>query len=105
MSISSSFQVEQKNNVPPLTICKQAQNVHYAQAVGSLMYAMVCTQTNIAEAVRTTSKFCIGAKESELIAYSYSDLARDIDGRKSTSGNLINHSGEYWHGKVGYKSV
>jgi hypothetical protein len=38
-------------------------------------------------------KICFGAKESELIAYSDSDLAGDIDGRKSTSDYLVAHSG------------
>jgi hypothetical protein len=31
-------------------------------------------------------KHCFGGSEPKLIVYSYSSLARDIDGRKSTSG-------------------
>jgi hypothetical protein len=35
-----------------------------------------------------------GAKEPELIAYSDSDLAGDIDGTKSSLSYLVTHSGE-----------
>jgi hypothetical protein len=38
-------------------------------------------------------KLCFGGNKAKLIAYSDSDLARDIDGRKSTSGYLVTHSG------------
>jgi hypothetical protein len=53
----------------------------------------------------TNTKIYFGANEPELIAYSDLDLAGDIDGRKSTSGYLVNHSGEQWHGKESCKSV
>ena len=33
------------------------QNIYYASAVGSLMYAMVCTRPAIAHAVSTVSRF------------------------------------------------
>jgi hypothetical protein len=33
------------------------EHVPYASAVGSLMYAMVCTRTDIAHAVSTVSRF------------------------------------------------
>jgi hypothetical protein len=46
---------------------------------------------------------CFGGKESELI--SDSDLAGDIDGRKSTSGYLVTHSGGQWLGKAGCKTL
>jgi hypothetical protein len=43
----------------------------------------------------TNMKLCFGGNEANLIAYSDSDsdLAGDIDGRKSTSGYLVTHSG------------
>jgi hypothetical protein len=99
---------------------KEMQNVPYASAVGSLIYAMVCTRPDIAQVVSTMRRFMsnlgrprweavkwilrylqdttnmkifFGAKEPELIAYLDSNLARDIDGRKSTSGYLVTHSG------------
>jgi hypothetical protein len=37
-------------------------------------------------------KLCFGGNEAKLIAYSDSDLAGDIDGRKSTLGYLVTHS-------------
>jgi hypothetical protein len=38
-------------------------------------------------------KLCFGGSKAKLIAYSDSDLAGDIDGRKSTSDYLVTHSG------------
>ncbi|WVZ07206.1 hypothetical protein V8G54_020552 [Vigna mungo] len=58
--------------------------VPYAFAVGSLMYAMVCTRLDIAHVV--------GDKPT-LVGYSNSDMAGDIDSRKSTSGYLIQFAG------------
>jgi hypothetical protein len=98
---------------------KEMQNVPYASAVGSLMFAMVCTQPDIAQTVSTVSKFmsnprrphweamkwiwrylwgttnikiCFYSKETGLIAYSDSKLVVDVDGRKSTSSYLVTHS-------------
>ena len=99
---------------------KEMQNVPYASAVGSLMYDMVCTRPDIAQAVSTVSRFmsnpgrphwevvkwilrylrgstnmkiCFGGGEPKLIAFSDSDMAGDVDTRKSTSGYLVTHSG------------
>ena len=96
------------------------QKVPYASAVGSLMYAMVCTRPDIAHAVGTVSRFlsnpgkehwnavkwilrylrgtsslklCFGTEKSMLCGYTDSDMAGDIDSRKSTSGYLITLAG------------
>ena len=96
------------------------ERVPYASAVGSLMYAMVCTRLDIAHAVGTVSRFlsnpgrehwnavkwilrylrgtagmrlCFGGNKPTLVGYSDSDLAGDIDSRKSTSGYLIKFAG------------
>ncbi|GJX41528.1 retrovirus-related pol polyprotein from transposon TNT 1-94, partial [Tanacetum coccineum] len=54
--------------------------VPYASAVGSLMYAMVCTRPDLAHAVGVVSREALG---------SYSDLAENKDNMKSTSGYLM----------------
>ena len=96
------------------------QNVPYASAVESLMYVMVCTRLDIAQAVSTVNRFmsnpgrphweavkwilrylwgstdmkiCFGGSESKLIAFSDSEMAGDVDTRKSTTGYLVTHSG------------
>ena len=96
------------------------QRVPYAFAVGSLMYAMVCTRLDIAHAVGTVSRFlsnparehwnavkwilrylrdtvnmmlCFGDDKPTVVGYSYSDMAGDIDSRKSTSGYMIKFAG------------
>ncbi|WVZ17457.1 hypothetical protein V8G54_010439 [Vigna mungo] len=101
--------------------------VPYAFAVGSLMYAMVCTRPDIAHVVGTVSRFlsnpgrehwnavkwilryirgtsglklCFGGDKPTLVGYSDSDMAGDIDSRKSTSGYLIQFvGGDYWECK------
>jgi ATP-binding cassette subfamily B (MDR/TAP) protein 1 len=118
--LAAHFKLSKKQCSSTEKMEKRMQNVPYAAAVGSLIYAMVCTQPDIAQAVSTMSRFmsnagrphweavkwifrylwgrtsmklCFGGSEPKLIAYSDSDLARDIDGRKSTSGYLFTHSG------------
>ena len=90
--------------------------VPYASAVGALIYTMVCTMPNIAHAVGVVSRFfsnpgkeywaavkwilkylrgtskvclCFGDGKPMLDGFTDSDMAGDIDSRKSTSGNLI----------------
>lgn len=95
-------------------------SIPYSSAVGSLMYAMVCTRPDIAHAVglvsrylsnpgkvhweavkwifrylRGTSKLCLcyGGGKPILQAYTDADMAGDLDNRKSTSGYLFTFSG------------
>ncbi|KAJ8466528.1 hypothetical protein OPV22_029080 [Ensete ventricosum] len=99
---------------------EKMQKVPYASAVGSLMYAMVCTRPNIAYAVGVTSRFlanpgkehwaavkwifrylkgsskiCLsfGGGPPVLTGYTDADMARDIDTRKSTSGFVLTFAG------------
>ena len=94
--------------------------IPYASAMGSLMYAMVCTRPDIAYVVgvvsrflsnpskehwvavkwilrylRGTSKFCLcyGNGKPELSGYSDADYAGDVDSRKSTSGCMMIFAG------------
>ena len=91
----------------------------YALAMGSLMYAMVCTRPDIAHAVGVVSRFlsnpgkehwvvvkwilkylrgtsktclCFGTEKPVLVRCTNVDMAGDIDSRKSTSGYLITFS-------------
>ena len=91
--------------------------VPYASIVGSLMYAMVCMRPDIAQVVGTVSQFlsnpsrehwnavkwilrylhgivdiklCFRGDKPNLVEYSDSDMAGDIDSKKSTSSYLIN---------------
>jgi hypothetical protein len=96
---------------------KEVQNsIPYASAVGSLMYAMVCTRPDIAYAVGVVSRFlsnpgkehwaaikwilrylrgtsslclCFGNGKPVLDGYTDADMAGDLDWRKSTSGYLM----------------
>ncbi|GAA0142232.1 hypothetical protein LIER_03180 [Lithospermum erythrorhizon] len=108
-------------------ICNNAQgnvedmeNVPYASAIGSLMYAMLCTRPDIAYSVRLVSRFlsqprkqhweavkwilrylkgtsniclCYGTKDATLESFTDSDMARDLDSKKSTSGYLFTFVG------------
>ncbi|CAH9120743.1 unnamed protein product [Cuscuta epithymum] len=99
---------------------KEMDRVPCASAVGSLMYAMVCTRPDISHAVGVVSRFlsnpgrehweavkwilrylrgssslrlCFGNEKYVLEGYTDSDMAGDIDSRKSTSGYLITFAG------------
>ena len=99
---------------------EEMKKVPYASAVGSLMYAMVCTRPDIAHAVGVVSRFlsnpgkehwaavkwilrylrgtsklclCFGNNKPMLNGYTDSDMAGDIDSRKSTSGYLMEFAG------------
>lgn len=99
---------------------EEMSKVPYSSAVGSLMYAMVCTRPDIAYAVGVVSRFlsnpgkehwnavkwilrylrgtakqclCFGNEKQLLTGYVDADMAGDVDSRKSTSGYLITFAG------------
>ena len=106
---------------------KEMSKIPYTSAIGSLMYAMICTRPDIAHAVgvvswfltnpgkehweamkwilrylRGTSKVCMcfGNGEHMLDGYTDSDMAGDVDSRKSISGFMMTFAG----GAVSWKS-
>ena len=108
---------------------EQMKNIPYASAVGSLMYAQVCTRPDIAFVVgmlgryqsnpgldhwklaKKVMRYLQGTKdymlmyrrtdELEVIGYSDSDYAGCLDSRKSTSGYIFMLAG----GAVSWRSV
>ena len=114
--LGSHFRLS-KNQSPTTPKEKEYMSkVPYASAVGSLMYAMVCTRPDIAQAVGMVSRFmsdpgkehweavkwvlrylkgtqdtslCYGGSEIRLHGYVDSDMAGDVDGRKSTTGYVF----------------
>ena len=95
---------------------QKMKNVPYASAVGSLMYAMVCTRPDIAHAVGVVSRFlsnpgkehwqavkwilrylrgtskvclCFGNGKPVLDGFTDADMAGDVDLRKFTSEYFI----------------
>ena len=99
---------------------EEMEAIPYSSAVGSLMYAMVCTRPDIAHAVGMVSRFlsnpgkdhweavkwilrylkgtsnmclCFGGAKPVLEGYTDSDMAGDLDSRKSTSGFLFTFAG------------
>ena len=98
----------------------EMKKIPYASAVGSLMYAMVCTRPDIAHAVGVVSRFlsnpgkehwqavkwilrylngtsrvclCFGSGQPVLDGYTDADMAGDLDSRKSTSGYMMTFAG------------
>ncbi|CAL5435892.1 unnamed protein product [Camellia sinensis] len=110
-----------KNSCPSSTKERQEMEaIPYSSAVGSLMYAMVSTRPDIAHAVGVVSRFlsnpekehweavkwilrylkgttkvclCFRDAKPVLEGYTDSDMAGDLDGRKSTSGLLFTFAG------------
>ena len=123
-SISTSFSVNFK--LSP-SMCpsneaerKEVSRVPYASAVGSLMFVMICTRPDIAQAVRAVSRYmanpggehwiivkrilryirgtsnvvlCYGGSEFTVKGYVDSDFAGDFDKRKSTTGYVFTLAG------------
>nr|CAN80991.1 hypothetical protein VITISV_021529 [Vitis vinifera] len=67
--------------------------VPYASAIGSLMYAMVCTRPDIAHAMGVVSRFMSRPKKQHWEGYVDADFAGDIDSRKSTTGFIFTLGG------------
>ena len=57
--------------------------------------------------LRGTSKVCLsfGGSEPSLEGYTNSDMAGDLDCRKSTLGAYLHLQGELYHGSQSYKSA
>ncbi|KAH9669164.1 Integrase catalytic domain-containing protein [Citrus sinensis] len=69
-------------------VLERFARVPYASAVGSLMYAMVCTRLDISQAVSMDcGQQCVG--------YCDSDFAGDLDKRRSTMGYVFILEAEY----------
>ncbi|KAH9768487.1 Integrase catalytic domain-containing protein [Citrus sinensis] len=95
---------------------KEMSRVPYASVVGSLMFAMICTRPDIAQAVGAVSRYmanpggehwiavkrilryirgtsdvalCYGGSEFTVRGYVNSDFAGDLDKRKSTTGYVF----------------
>ena len=124
-----------KNESLSLEMCPKTQDekekmacVPYANAVGSLMYAMMCTRPNICYAIGLVSRFqsnpglahwkvakrilrylkgianyvlCYQGSYLRMISYSDADWGSDLDERKSTSGYafLLNNGASTWSSK------
>ncbi|RDX72696.1 hypothetical protein CR513_47771, partial [Mucuna pruriens] len=94
----------------------EMSRVSYASAVGSLVYAMICTRPDFAQVVGVVSKFmgnpskehcndlryikgtsgvalCYGGSELLVRGYVDSDFAGDVDKRKSTTGYVFTIAG------------
>ncbi|GJW01215.1 retrovirus-related pol polyprotein from transposon TNT 1-94 [Tanacetum coccineum] len=98
----------------------EMSRVPYASAVGSLMFAMICTRPDIAHAVGVVSRYmaepgrehweavkrilryvkgtsdvalCFGDSDLTITGYVDSDYAGDLDGSKSTTGYVFTLSG------------
>ncbi|KAH9659545.1 hypothetical protein KPL70_023885 [Citrus sinensis] len=99
---------------------KEMSRVPYASAVGSLMFAMICTRPDIAQAVGAISRYmmnpggehwitvkrilryirgtsdvalCYGGSEFTVRGYVDSDFAGDLDKRKSTTSYVFTLAG------------
>ena len=117
--LASHFKLSKR--VCPTTEKEKASmsSIPYSSAVGSLMYAMVCTRPDIAHSVglvsrylsnpgkahwdavkwifrylRGTSKLCLcyGGGKPILEGFTDADMAGDVDSRKSTSGYVFTFS-------------
>ncbi|GJW71982.1 putative RNA-directed DNA polymerase [Tanacetum coccineum] len=119
--LTPNFKLTDKDCPSSKKNIEKMDRVPYASAVGSLMYAMVCTRPDLAHAVGVVSRFLsnpgkkhweavkwifrylrgtsklgitFGNGKPMLVGYTDSDLAGNKDNMKSTSGYLMNMQGE-----------
>ena len=111
-SLAIHFKLSNKQSPTTKEEWDHMANVSYASTIGSLMYDMVCTRSNIAHVVRVVSRYMSNSgkqhweavkrilrhlrgatslalyfKQSDLGLRGYVDvdMAEDVDGRKSTT--------------------
>ncbi|RVX18298.1 Retrovirus-related Pol polyprotein from transposon TNT 1-94 [Vitis vinifera] len=82
---------------------KDMERFSYALAIGSLMYAQVCTRPDIAYIVGTLGRYLSNPSSShlEIVRYSNSDFAGCLNSRKSTSSYIFMLA----RGAISWKSV
>ncbi|KAG8481529.1 hypothetical protein CXB51_026324 [Gossypium anomalum] len=71
-------------------------HVPYSSAVGSLMYAMVCSRPDLSYAVSAVSRYMaipFGRTEDGVIGYVDADFAGDLDRRRSLTGYVFTIGG------------
>uniref|UniRef100_A0A7N2LG47 Integrase catalytic domain-containing protein n=1 Tax=Quercus lobata TaxID=97700 RepID=A0A7N2LG47_QUELO len=118
--LDSHFKLSKKQSPKTEVERDHMSKVPYASAIGSLIYAMVCTRPNIAHAVGVVSRFmsrpgkqhweavkwilrylksssdtclCFTGASLKLQGYVDADFAGDIDSRKSTTGFVFTLGG------------
>ncbi|GJY26434.1 putative RNA-directed DNA polymerase [Tanacetum coccineum] len=118
--LTPNFKLTDKDCPSSKKNIEKMDRVPYASAVGSLMYAMVCTRPDLAHAVGVVSRFLsnpgkkhweavkwifrylrgtsklgitFGNGKPMLVGYTDSDLAGNKDNMKSTSGYLMTFAG------------
>ncbi|CAM8899657.1 unnamed protein product [Rhodiola kirilowii] len=116
--LASHFQLSKDQSPITEDEMKHMDKIPYASAIGSLMYAIVCTRPDIAHAVGVVSRFmsnpgrqhweavkwifrylkgssslslCFRRSELGLQGYVDADNGGDIDSRKSTSGYIYTY--------------
>nr|GEV91824.1 retrotransposon protein, putative, Ty1-copia subclass [Tanacetum cinerariifolium] len=70
--------------------------VPYSSAVGSLMYAMVCTRPDLAHVISVVSRYMHNpgrASPNEIVGYVDSDYTVDLNARTSLSSYIFSHCG------------
>jgi hypothetical protein len=117
--LASHLKLSSKQSLTSEKENEEIKKVPYASAVGSLMYAMVCTRPDIAHVVGVVSRFlsnpdkehwaavkwilrylrgtsrvclCFDNGKQVLDGFIDADMPGDIDSKKSTSGYLITYS-------------
>ncbi|KAG8500185.1 hypothetical protein CXB51_004397 [Gossypium anomalum] len=68
-------------------------HVPYSSAVGSLMYAMVCSRPDLSYAFSAVSRYMFGRTKNKVIGYVDADFAGDLDKRRSLTGYVFTIGG------------
>ncbi|KAL4561013.1 hypothetical protein LXL04_033173 [Taraxacum kok-saghyz] len=118
--LANHFKLSKRNCPSSKKEKEEMKGVHYSSAVGSLMYAMVCTRPDIAQVVGVVSRYlanpgkqhwevvkwilrylkgtsklclCYGGANPILEGYTDADMSGDLDNRKCTSSYIFTLAG------------
>ena len=117
LPLGANFKLTKEQSPKTEAERSQMESIPYSSAVGSLMYAMICTRPDIAHAVGVVSRFmsnpgvehwkavkwilrylkrtsdvglCFKKGQVELCGFCDADLTGDFDSSRSTSGYVFN---------------
>ncbi|KAJ9566889.1 hypothetical protein OSB04_002855 [Centaurea solstitialis] len=90
-SLTTNFKLTDKDYPSSKEEIEEMDRISYASAVGSLMYAMVCTRPDIAYVLGVVSRFLSnpGKKHWEAVKWILKNLRGNKDNMNSTSGYLM----------------
>ncbi|XP_047339854.1 secreted RxLR effector protein 161-like [Impatiens glandulifera] len=86
--LASHFVLSKDQSLKTETEITEMKNVHYSNAIGSVMYLMISTRPDIVYAINCLSRFMFNPG-TKMVGYVDSNYANDRDNRKFTTSYVF----------------